>query len=41
MPKMMALNKAFIDQCDGRDGLKDGIIGNPEQCGSIGHYPLQ
>jgi len=33
MPKMRALNNAFINQCDGSDGLKDGIVGNPEQCG--------
>jgi feruloyl esterase len=30
--KMMAVHKAFISQCDERDGLKDGIVGDPEQC---------
>ncbi len=30
--KMTAANKAYIDQCDGGDGLKDGIVGDPEGC---------
>ncbi|MBN2320401.1 MAG: tannase/feruloyl esterase family alpha/beta hydrolase, partial [Acidobacteria bacterium] len=30
--KMMAVNRAYIDQCDDRDGLKDGIVGDPESC---------
>jgi hypothetical protein len=29
---LMAANRAYIDQCDDRDGLKDGIVGDPERC---------
>ena len=32
MPNIMTANKAYIDQCDETDGLKDGIVGHPEQC---------
>jgi feruloyl esterase len=32
MDKMLAANKAFIRQCDEKDGLKDGVVGDPEQC---------
>lgn len=32
MAKMAAANRAFVSQCDDRDGLKDGIAGNPESC---------
>jgi hypothetical protein len=32
MPKMMAVHKAYIAQCDEKDGLKDGIVGDPEHC---------
>jgi len=32
MPQIMAANKAYIDQCDETDGLKDGIVGHPERC---------
>ena len=31
-PKLMASNKAYIEQCDEIDGLKDGIASDPEQC---------
>jgi hypothetical protein len=30
--KMMAVHGAYIDQCDAKDGLKDGIVGDPEGC---------
>jgi feruloyl esterase len=30
--KINAVHKAFIDQCDEKDGLKDGIAGDPEHC---------
>jgi feruloyl esterase len=30
--KINAVHKAFIDQCDEKDGLKDGIAGDPEYC---------
>ncbi len=32
MPKLMAVNRAFVGHCDEKDGLKDGIAGDPEQC---------
>jgi feruloyl esterase len=32
MPDIMATNKAYIDQCDVSDGLKDGIVSDPERC---------
>ncbi len=32
MANIMAANKAYIDQCDKTDGLKDGIVSDPEQC---------
>ena len=32
MSNMMAVQKAFIEQCDARDGLKDGIVADPEDC---------
>ena len=32
MPQIMAVHKAFVSQCDEKDGLKDGIAGNPERC---------
>lgn len=32
MPKLMAVHKAFVSQCDEKDGLKDGIVGAPQQC---------
>ena len=32
MPKMMAVHKAYIAQCDEKDGLKDGIVSDPEHC---------
>ena len=32
MPKIMASNKAYIGQCDITDGLKDGIVSDPEIC---------
>ncbi len=31
-PQMAAVNRAVISQCDGKDGLKDGISNDPEQC---------
>lgn len=30
--KMMAAHRAYIAQCDATDGLKDGIVGDPETC---------
>jgi feruloyl esterase len=32
--KVETLHKAVMDSCDALDGVKDGIIGNPEKC----HY---
>ena len=32
--KVEALHKAVMDSCDALDGVKDGIISNPEKC----HY---
>jgi hypothetical protein len=32
MPKINAAHKEFIKQCDEKDGLKDGIVGDPERC---------
>jgi feruloyl esterase len=32
MPQINAAHKAFIDQCDEKDGVKDGIVGDPEHC---------
>ena len=32
MAKMNTVHKAFINQCDEKDGLKDGIVGDPEHC---------
>ncbi len=32
MADIIAANKAYIDQCDETDGLKDGIVGDPERC---------
>jgi feruloyl esterase len=31
-PKAAALQKAIMDTCDGDDGVKDGILSNPEKC---------
>ncbi len=31
-PQMTMAHKAFIDQCDDKDGLKDGIVSDPEDC---------
>jgi feruloyl esterase len=31
-PKLMASKKAYIEKCDEIDGVKDGIISDPEQC---------
>jgi feruloyl esterase len=28
----MAVHRAYISQCDEKDGLKDGIVSDPEQC---------
>jgi hypothetical protein len=33
MGKMRLVNKSVINQCDEKDGLKDGIVGDPEHCG--------
>jgi len=30
--KIKAVHKEFINQCDEKDGLKDGIVGDPERC---------
>jgi feruloyl esterase len=32
MPQLMAAHKAYVGQCDEKDGLKDGIVSNPERC---------
>ena len=32
MAKMSAVHKAFINQCDEKDGLKDGIVSDPAHC---------
>jgi feruloyl esterase len=32
MAKITAIHKEFINQCDEKDGLKDGIVGDPEHC---------
>jgi len=32
MPKINAVHKEFINQCDDKDGLKDGIVEDPEHC---------
>ncbi len=32
LPNIMISNKAYIEQCDETDGLKDGIVSDPEQC---------
>lgn len=32
MPRINATHKEFINQCDEKDGLKDGIVGDPEHC---------
>jgi hypothetical protein len=32
MPKLMASNRAYINKCDETDGLKDGIVSDPEGC---------
>jgi len=29
---IMAANRAYIDQCDAKDGLKDGIVSDPQGC---------
>src|SRR2546423_418303 len=31
--KSAALNKAFLDKCDARDGVTDGLVENPMRCG--------
>ncbi len=33
MPELTAANRAYMEQCDPADGLKDGIVSNPEACG--------
>jgi hypothetical protein len=33
MAKISTVHKTFINQCDENDGLKDGIVGDPEHCG--------
>jgi feruloyl esterase len=30
--KLTALHKAYVAQCDARDGLKDGLVSQPESC---------
>ncbi|MCL2877942.1 MAG: tannase/feruloyl esterase family alpha/beta hydrolase [Acidobacteria bacterium] len=32
MPQLMAANRAYIAQCDEKDGVKDGIVSDPERC---------
>lgn len=31
-PKLMASKKAYIEKCDETDGVKDGIVSDPERC---------
>ncbi len=31
-PKLEALHKAILEQCDALDGVKDGLIGDPTKC---------
>jgi hypothetical protein len=31
--KLTALHKAVVAECDGKDGLVDGLVGRPETCG--------
>jgi feruloyl esterase len=31
-PRLMASNKAYIEKCDETDGVKDGIVSDPEPC---------
>ena len=31
--KLTALHAAFLATCDGKDGLKDGVVSEPERCG--------
>jgi len=31
-PKLTLLNNAVVSACDAKDGVKDGIIGDPRQC---------
>ena len=35
MAKINAVHKAFINQCDEKDGLKDGIVSDPNIAISI------
>ncbi|HEX4098454.1 MAG TPA: tannase/feruloyl esterase family alpha/beta hydrolase, partial [Caulobacteraceae bacterium] len=32
MAKLSALHKAYVSQCDGKDGLVDGIVADPRAC---------
>src|SRR5690606_16855715 len=32
MPKLAAVHRAVLRQCDAKDGLKDGIVGDPRSC---------
>ncbi|MDR0311072.1 MAG: tannase/feruloyl esterase family alpha/beta hydrolase [Acidobacteriota bacterium] len=32
MPQLMAANRAYIARCDEKDGVKDGIVSDPERC---------
>ncbi len=33
MPKLVAVHRAAVAQCDALDGVQDGIIGRPDACG--------
>jgi feruloyl esterase len=33
MAKLNAIRKTYINQCDDKDALKDGIVSDPENCG--------
>ena len=32
MPKLAALHKAYINACDAKDGVTDGLVSDPEHC---------
>jgi len=32
LPKLTAVHRAYVAQCDARDGLKDGLVSDPRSC---------